>query len=136
MKNAKKTYIWAITLVIAGLMIASAASIPAATDETKTSGVVVEKLDLEKQTLDMAVSGEKELKQLPMPLDTNPAFAFEGDQLHPGFGRSINGNHMAAYRDDVTEQVIWTFSADDGASYDPGVYYDTGSDYPSIKLWE
>jgi len=136
MKNMKKTYIWAITLVIAGLMIASAVSIPAATVETKTSGVVVTKLDLQKQTLEMAITGEKELKQMPMPLDTNPAFAFEGDQVHPGFGRSFGGTHMAAYRDEPQENVIWTFSADDGVSYDPGVYYDVGSDYPSIKLWE
>jgi len=135
MKNMKKTYIWAITLVIAGLMIASAVSIPAATVETKTSSVVVEKLDMEKQTMQMALTGEKELKQMPMPLDTNPAFAFEDDQLHPGFGRSFGGTHMAAYRDEAQSNVIFTFSADDGVSYDPGVYYDTNSDYPSIKLW-
>ncbi len=30
---------------------------------------------------------------------------------------------MAAYRDEAQEQVIWTFSADDGATYDPGVYF-------------
>jgi len=85
------------------------------------------------QCNDMAVP----FKHMAKPLDVSPAFQFELDQLHPGFGRSILGMHMATYWDEDYNNIIWTFSADDGASYDPGVVYNTpGGDYPSIKLWD
>ena len=139
MKNMKKTtYIWAITLVIAGLMITSAASIAVPIFETEKTenSINVEKLDLELHTLEMSTTGQVPLTHVAKTLDTNPAFAYEGDQLHPGFGRTLTGTHMASYRDNEFGNVIWTFSSDDGITYDDGVYYDTNSDYPSVKLWD
>lgn len=136
MKNMKKTtYIWAITLVIAGLVITSATSIPAAQDAPGTSSVSVKKLNLEKQTLEMAATGEVELQHKAMTTDLYGAFEFEGDQLHPGFGRS--GAYMsAAFYDEDLDSIIWTGSDDDGATFLDGVYWDLGGDYPSIKTWD
>ena len=132
----KKTkYIWAITLVIAGLVIASAASIPASTTP-KTSGLKIEKSDQVPQMLQVQTQVVDTYNYRPQTLDTNPVFAFEDDQLHPAFGRTISGLHMAAYRDEGQSQIIWTYSADDGETYYSGVYYDMGGDYPSIKLWD
>ena len=68
-------------------------------------------------------------------LRSGPAFAYPGDQLHPGFGRTDAGTHMAAYHDGDLANMIWTFSVDDGATYDPGVSMTLGGDYPSVKLW-
>ena len=138
MKNMKKTtYVLAIMLVIAGLMMTSAARIPVFKNTTETNGITVERLDDEIQTLAIQTTYmDTPFKHIPQVLG-DPAFAFEGDQLHPAFGRNIFGKQMAAYRDDVEQKIVWTFSADDGATYDPGVYYPdiVGGDYPSIKLW-
>ena len=131
----KKTmYVWAITLVIAGLVITSAAAI--VPQNKSASSVRITKLDNQLQKLTIDSYGTKTYQPIAMPLDTNPAFAFAGDQLHPAFGRSANFNHMAAYTDSDTEDIVWTFSADDGATYDAGGTFGTGGDYPSIKLWD
>ena len=131
----KTTYVWAITLVIVGLMITSASSIPTPQDENEANSIKVVKSDKIANTLKIDSTNEVELNRIPQVLG-DPAFAFEGDQLHPGFGRTLSGMQMASYRDDEFGQIIWTFSADDGASYDPGVYYEIGGDYPSIKQWD
>ena len=115
MENMKKTkYIWAITLVIAMLVISSAASVPAS-EETSTSSVSVVKRDMVAQTLQIQAT-EVPLEHMATAMDTGPAFAFEGDQLHPAFGRVLDGTQMAAYRDEEAAQVIWTFSAEHGVS--------------------
>jgi len=135
--NIKKMrYVWAITLVITSLMITSAVNIATPASETESS-INVKKLDLEPQTLEMAVTGEVPLEHMTMSLDTHPAFEYPGDQLHPAFGRTETGIHMASYRDNDEGEIIWTFSTDDGETYDPGYYYPAvyGGDYPSIKLW-
>lgn len=131
----KKTIIiWAITLVIAGLMITSAVSIPVENNDTQPS-VTIQKLDNQPQALQMAITGQAQLQTTPQPLDTYGAIELEGDQVHPAFGRTLGGKHMVAYRDQSEENIIWTYSADDGETYDVGVFYDIGGDYPSIKLW-
>ncbi len=98
--------------------------------------ITVTEIHQEKQYLSMPKQDVKEvpLKQVKVPMIFNyDHFVFDG--IHPGFGRAESGMQMAAYRDEDFGQVIWTFSADDGETYDAGVYYDTNSDYPSIKLW-
>jgi hypothetical protein len=127
----KKNFgIYAITLVIAGLMITSAISITAE-DNEKVPSIQIMESKLEKQTLEMQTTPkEMPMKQISKTLG-DPEFNYEGDQLHPAFGRSVTGQYMAAYRDDTQEQVIWTYTNEDGVYYDLG-----GGDYPSIKLWD
>ena len=140
MRSMKKaTYVCAITLVIAGLVITSAAAYaPLSTMSTPTGSknLTVVKSNEKPQRLSMNAMQIENFEIIPRTLDANPAFEGAGDQVHPAFGRTMTGTHMAAYRDGDMEQIIWTFSTDDGNTYDPGVYYDVGGDYPSIKLWD
>jgi hypothetical protein len=136
MKSMKKTtYLVAITLVIAGLVISSAASMPIS--KGQTNSIKVERSNkvaqsLSAPTMHMSIPN----KQVPSTLDTTPAIEASGDQIHPTFGRSVSGIHMAAYKDVDTSNIIWTYSDDNGATYDPGIYYEgLGGDYPSFKLW-
>ena len=137
MKSMKKTtYLVAITLVIAGLVLTSAASMPISREQA--SSIKVEESNLVAQTLSaptMQISVP--VQQMARPLDTTPAFEAAGDQVHPTFGRSVSAIHMAAYKDVDTSTITWTYSDDDGATYDPGIYYEgLGGDYPSFKLWD
>ena len=136
MKSMKKTtYLVAITLVIAGLVLTSAASMPISREQE--SSIKVVKTDkvaqkLSAPTMQMSIP----IRQVPSTLDTTPAIEASGNQVHPTFGRSVSGIHMAAYKDVDTSSIIWTYSGDDGATYDPGIYYEgLGGDYPSFKLW-
>ncbi len=71
--------------------------------------------------------------QNPNPKGAN--LAFPG--LHPGFGRSIGGTMFAGYYEPTSEEIVWTYSIDDGSSFDPGIFYEgLGGDYPAIKLWD
>ena len=128
----KKTRIgiFAITLIIAGLMITSAVSIPTADNTTEINGITVVKSDRIEHRLEIQQTPKEiPLKHCSKPLG-DPEFYYEGDQIHPAFGTGLSGQYMAAYRDDMQEQIIWTYSNEDG------VYYDIGGDYPSIKLWD
>ncbi len=77
-----------------------------------------------------------------VPLDSSPAIQFEYDQIHPALARTSNDIHMAAYRDNTpepwAETVFWTWSVDDGQTYDPSYALSeyTGGDYPALALWE
>lgn len=66
-----------------------------------------------------------------------PAFDYPGDQTHPAFDRTLNGTHLAAYKDYYDGNIWWHYSEDDGATYNNGSYIPgKGGDYPSIKLWK
>jgi hypothetical protein len=124
----KKKPILAIAIFVVGLMITSTISIPA--NENENFQVSVKISNLEKQTLEMTKAPvEYEKNYVSKPLG-NPEFAFEGYQLHPAFG-SAGSQYMAAYTDELNENIIWTYAPD------AGVYYTIGalSDYPSIKHW-
>lgn len=72
--------------------------------------------------------------------NSKPVFNGPGDQLHPALERTSTGTLIASYRDNSTKNITWTFSTDDGNTFDYGISYgyaigDFG-DYPSLKLWE
>jgi len=126
----KNIGICAITLIIAGLMITSAVSIPAAEDATENIEIKIEKIERVEQRLEMkSTPMSVPLKHVSKTVG-DPEFNYEGDQIHPAFGTGATGQYMAAYWDEGNEQIIWTYSNEDG------VYYDVGGDYPSIKLWD
>ena len=132
----KKTIFCMIAIAIVGLLITSVSSIPVQQSNEPTNSLSVTLSNKEVQKISVPTSY---LTQTPTEVDSLPAFgtqafAFEGDQTHPAFGRT-GSSHMAAYTDEDQANIIWTFSTDDGVSYDPGVYYDNGGDYPSIKHW-
>lgn len=130
--NKRQLGIWAISLLIVGLMFTSSIVISAGETEKQFSSIKYEQFTGEKQTLQLE-QAPKAVQQhrLAKPLG-DPYFAYEGDQYHPAFGLSPNGQLMGAYRDDITDNIIWTYSNEDGVYYDlPG--YD---DYPTIKLWD
>ena len=123
----KKTKL-TIAVFLMGLMISSTISINA--NENENYKINIKVSNLEKQTLQLQKSPiEYEKNYMSKPLG-DPEFAFEGYQLHPAFG-SAGSQYMAAYADELNENIIWTYSPDDG------VYYNIGSlsDYPSIKHW-
>jgi len=131
-----KTSLFCTIAIIIGLVISSAASLPVSksTGETNELTVTMSNKVAEKLARPV-VKLETPLQTVPHPL-SNPAFAYVGDQIHPAFGRA-GSIHMAAYKDADVGEIIWAYSVDDGASYDPGIYWEgLGGDYPSIKLWE
>ena len=135
MKSMKKTtYLVAITLVIAGLVVTSASSMPM----DKKNSVTVNKINAVSQELTApTMRVTQPVQKIPMRLDTTPAIEASGDQLHPTFGRSAAGIHMVAFYDADLDEIIWTYSDDDGMNYDSGIYYSgLGGDYPSFKNWD
>jgi len=141
----EKNILLAVTLVIAGLMITSVASVPMkilTNSVTMDKLMIVERNDLQIIKSDVSpykISAQSlEATSAPIQRPTvraDPVFAFPGDQLHPAFARS--GAYMsAAFYDEDLDNIIWTGSDDDGANFIDGVYWDSGGDYPSIKTWD
>jgi len=85
----------------------------------------------------LSLDGEKQVRYAKeyTPLASNPLFDYPGDQLHPAFARTDAGLISAAFYNDSMDNIIWTSSIDDGVTFDGGVYWDVGGDYPSIKRW-
>ncbi len=138
MRNIKKSLFLAIAMVIATTLVFSNVSSVQVTEETKEinelevskSELVAQKMSIPTQTVDLPLMQAEETTYRG-----EVAFGDYGDQLHPAFDRA-GATHMAAYFDYDFDQILWTFSTTDGPPYDPGVYYEIGGDYPSIKLWE
>jgi len=138
MRNVKKSLLLAIAMVIATTLVISSVGSVQVTEKSEEinelkvlkSNLVAQTISVPSQTLNvplMQVEGTASRGEV--------AFGDYGDQLHPGFDRA-GGTHMAAYFDYDFDQILWTFSTTDGPPYDPGVYYELGGDYPSIKQWE
>ena len=131
-KNMKRKNIGicAVTLLIAGLMIASTIAIPASENTDGNNGIQIIKSDKVMHKLQLKESPtEISQKRIARPLGS-PEFAYEGYQSHPAFG-SAGSQYMAAFTDEAVENIIWTYTAEDG------IYYSIGglADYPSIKHW-
>lgn len=127
-----KIGIWAITTCIAMLMITSSLVISATEAEHAITPLKMKTLDFERQNLELQTAPVSVPQQrIAKPLG-DPLFAYEGDQYHPSFGMSPSGVYMAAYRDDSTDNVIWTYDPEDGVYYELEGY----DDFPSIKWWD
>jgi len=129
MKKIKQNILLAI--VIAGLLISTTASITALNIETEKADNSFGITKVEKETLSASNKMKEmdyDLNQIYRPL-ANSEFDYEGDQIHPAFGKAEPG-YMAAYFDVVSGQILWTNSPE------TGVYFDIGGDYPSIKNWD
>ncbi len=156
MRNHKKIYLSAITLVIAGLVITSAVSLaaPVPTDSVSrhkqfSKQITMQPTDVALQSARAPAINADMITVAPAktmnPLDTNPAFELPDDQLHPGYARVVAGDiHVAAYRTPVegVGDVIWTFSTDGGVAWDLGITFHIQGgaalegDYPAVRLWE
>ncbi len=75
-----------------------------------------------------ANTNQTEIKALPGKRST--------DKIHPAFARTDTGIHMAAYRDEELGQIVWTYSNDDGRTYEEGFSRSFGGDYPTIEHWD
>jgi len=136
MKRNKTIYLIAITLVIAGLLIPTGITV-AEKNQTTAPQITVTKSNAVPQKISTSTIFAGTPQAVKVPLAGTPVFTGEGDQHHPGFARTLTGTHIAAYRDEPSEHIVYTFSTDDGATYDPGVYYqnENDGDFPSIKYW-
>jgi hypothetical protein len=137
-KKINKPILWAIVLTIAGLVITSAAGIPVQENSKETYDFKIIKSEKVPQFLKAPTQTmEVPLRMVPQTLG-DPAFAYEGNQLHPALARDItSGTIMSSFFDEDLDDMIWTFSVDDGVSFDPGIYYEgMGGDYPALKLWD
>jgi hypothetical protein len=138
MRKVKTSLYLAIAMVIATtLVISNVSSVQVSENSEEINELKVKKSDLVAQTVSVPT------QTLNVPLMQvegttsrgEVAFGEAGHQLHPAFDRA-GASHMAAYYDFDLDIIIWTFTTTDGPPYDPGVYYDIGGDYPSIKMWE
>lgn len=144
----KKTkYIsFAIVIAIAGLMITSGASLPTNVllDTLEQENLIfvernkatVVTLDSEPQHLSIQREEDTNPTNPGPAIIGNPAFAFPENQLHPAFARTDSGLIMAAYYNQDLDNIVFTGSNNDGASFLNGLSWDIGGDYPSIKRWE
>ena len=65
----------------------------------------------------------------------NPLFDYAGDQTHPAIARSDTGLITAAFYNESMNEIIWTSSDDDGATFEDQVYWEINGTYPSLKKW-
>jgi hypothetical protein len=135
MGKLKKPLLYMIAIAIVTLLITSATGLP--TQQVGQSDEItsfrITKLNKEAQVLQAPTQTVTQPFSMLEPSGrTN--YAFPG--LHPAFARNMGGKILAAYYDVDLDNIIWTFSTDDGENFDGGVYYDIGGDYPSIKLWD
>jgi hypothetical protein len=134
MWNKKKQMFILIAVAITTLLVTSTLGMSLTTsNDTQSYKIQItqstetpERLSINTQRVDLA----------PTPISSSKGanYAFPG--IHPAFGRTLGGKMQAAYLDTDLDNIIWTFSLDNGETFDPGVYYDIGGDYPSIKLWD
>ena len=93
--------------------------------------IPVEQLSIESEKL------ENRLIHKSQTIDSWSVFDSLGNQTHPGFARTEDGIHVASFHDSESDELMYTYSLDEGKSFNSEmVYWQLGGDYPSIKLWE
>jgi hypothetical protein len=139
MKRMNTSYLIAITLVIVGLMTTSTAVVPAEKNVNSLKINVVKSTAVAHSIMVSTMHAAAPVQQPSFTPFGTPVFAGDGNQKHPAMGRALTGVQVAAYRDEAVNsgQIIYTFSTDEGATYDPGVYFtnENDGDYPSVKYW-
>ncbi len=140
-----KVPLYAITLVIVGLLITSlSATATFRLTETESRDIAdavdlqITKRDEKLQTLSMPAKNiDIPMQHVARPLDVNQVTSGPEDEVHPAIGRNIGGEIVTAWEDPAIDEVVWTYSVDDGVTFDPGIYWDLDgmSTYPSIDYW-
>ncbi|MCX6667349.1 MAG: hypothetical protein NTV74_03780 [Euryarchaeota archaeon] len=135
MKNMKKTIFCMIAVAITTLLITSTLGMAITpSNDTQSNKIKINKINIAPEHLS-TISKKVDIVPTVNPNPKAANLAFPG--LHPGFGRSIGGTMFASYYEPTSDEIIWTYSIDDGATFDAGIYYEgLGGDYPSIKLWD
>lgn len=133
MKNNRKQILYMIAIAIVTLLITSTLGMAVTPSNDQQSNIKINKVDISPERIS---TNSKKVDKVPIqnPNSKGANLAFPG--LHPGFGRSIGGTMFAGYYEVDLEEIIWTYSIDDGTTFDPGIYYEIGGDYPAIKLWD
>jgi hypothetical protein len=129
----KKTPLYsAIAIAIMTLLITSAVGLQVE-QSNEEQGLVIKNLNIEPQFLQIPTQTLDQQYKYNENLPKAAHWLFFG--LHPGFDRNAGGKQVGSYYDPNLEQIFWTYSLNDGATYDYGVYWEIGGDYPSIKNW-
>jgi len=114
-------------------MITSAVGMPVNKDSHSSDlQLNVEKMDIEANFF-KADAKTVDLSPKVFEPENRGNYAFNG--LHPAIGISPSGAIVSSYYEFGVDAPIWCFSNDGGLSFDPGIYYDSGGDYPSLKHW-
>jgi hypothetical protein len=135
MKKMKKTIFCMIAVAITTLMITSTLGMAITpSKDTQSNNIKINKINITPERISTNTQ-KVNINPTANPVAKGANLAFPG--LHPGFGRSIGGTMFVGYYETSLDDLIWTYSIDDGATFDPGIYYSgLGGDYPSIKLWD
>jgi len=134
MRNLRKTIFSLVIVTIIALLITSSFGMSITVSKDLTSSKIkINKINTEPECI------STNSQQVNTDMTTNRGtkganFAFAG--LHPGFGRNDEGTIVAAHYTVDVDNIVWTFSTNDGTTFDDGMYWDVGGDYPSIKLWQ
>lgn len=137
----KKRYgICAITLVIAGLLISSVASIPAELPTEKISNFCTE-IDTSPQYKEIEISREMTIERpskMNAPLDSYIIIDTDVDEKHPTLAGDASGRFFAGFElyvesVDDTFPDFW-YSLDDGMTWDEAGYFSesAGAEYPDV----
>jgi len=137
MKNRKKTYVWAITLVIAGLLITGALSVPAARFEEKTS--LVREIEMTAVSLSQKATKitmtEKLTDDVSPLFDSYIVYDTEYDDYHPTVACDMSNTFFAGM-ELTTDEVDWVpdfwYSLDNGVTWEEAGYFaeSLGAEYP------
>ena len=144
MKNMKKTtYIWAITLVIAGLLMTSAVGISAEISEKETS--LVRELDVSAMYLS-AQATRIEVKRTtenfaPIGDGSTIIYDTEYDDYHPTIAGDISGRFFAGFEltsDEIDYYPDFWYSLDNGVTWEEAGYFaeSLGAEYPDADANE
>lgn len=143
MKNAKKTYIWAITLVIAGLLMTSAVGISAEISEKETS--LVRELDVSAMYLS-AQATRIEVKRTtenfaPIGDGSTIIYDTDYDDYHPTIAGDTSGRFFAGFEltsDEIDYYPDFWYSLDNGVTWEEAGYFaeSLGAEYPDADANE
>ena len=136
-KKNKAKYFGAVVLSLA--MIVASASINADTKENLENEIKIIKGEATPEFDCLQATGQVEYKVMKQMEGTDvKVTTSEDDEIEPAIGIDPDDEYLLAYTTEVdftVNDIVWTFSTDEGQTWDPGIYYqiDGIESHPAIS---
>ncbi len=131
----KNLILYVVTLVIDVILITNAFGLEIYSEmEYNQNKLIINKINLEPKFIKTNIETVTQHKHFMVLSSNETSYTYNG--LHPALGRTNDGTLLSAYYDSDFENIIWTFSTDNGLSFNEGLFWEGGGDYPAIKLWD
>jgi len=131
----KKYILIAITLVIAGLVITSGASLSTHKSVIESKKIVVTEIDVPSFRAPLKANIIEVENTQGIVSKGDPVFDGPLDQLHPAIAESDSGNLGGVYYDETIDNLTGVYSDDNGQTWTIGITSEGPCYYPSFKRW-